>query len=304
MPQHSAPNRNTQAETNSNSTLPLSGTPKTKTPTNRQISMSIKPTQEVRGQLAQRQLDGRTGVESSCSIVPFSHSRAMVSEVSSAAMIIMITAIRPGTMKFRDTRSVLYQTRISASTAVASRFRRAALCASGRSSRRIGLEPRPRAYPMAMDAVLESLPSSSNLHLRLVARQQIARIVGGITTPSRIAAADPSPARWACRSRLLDDLEIARSAEMPDQVRGSAECLVRIVDDGRDPIDVQAQRVAEQQQHHATAASARAHRLRGSRMMCSNSLRAIGASASEIHARLRFFLLLDHGRRTRLPSTA
>ena len=40
----------------------------------------------------------RTGVESSCSMVPISHSRATVSEVSSAAMTIIMAAIRPGTM--------------------------------------------------------------------------------------------------------------------------------------------------------------------------------------------------------------
>ena len=41
---------------------------------------------------------GRSGVDINCSIVPISHSRAMVSEVSSAAMIIRITAMSPGTM--------------------------------------------------------------------------------------------------------------------------------------------------------------------------------------------------------------
>ncbi len=54
---------------------------------------------------------GRTGVESNCSMVPFSHSRAMVSDVSMAAMIMMMTPMRPGTMKFLETRSGLYQTR-------------------------------------------------------------------------------------------------------------------------------------------------------------------------------------------------
>ena len=46
-------------------------------------------------------------------MVPFSHSRAIVSELKLPAMIIMITAINPGTMKFRDTMSGLYQTRAS-----------------------------------------------------------------------------------------------------------------------------------------------------------------------------------------------
>ncbi len=47
----------------------------------------------------------------SCSMLPVSHSRATVSEVSSAAMSIMITAMRPGTMKIRDSMSVLNQAR-------------------------------------------------------------------------------------------------------------------------------------------------------------------------------------------------
>ena len=48
-------------------------------------------------------------------MVPISHSRAIVSEVSCAAMIIMMTAIRPGTMKFLDSSELLYQTRMRAS---------------------------------------------------------------------------------------------------------------------------------------------------------------------------------------------
>jgi hypothetical protein len=42
--------------------------------------------------------DGVTGVERSCSIVPCSHSRATVKDVSMAAITIMMTEIRPGTM--------------------------------------------------------------------------------------------------------------------------------------------------------------------------------------------------------------
>ena len=40
---------------------------------------------------------GRSGVERICSIVPISHSRAIVSDVNRAAMICRITAISPGT---------------------------------------------------------------------------------------------------------------------------------------------------------------------------------------------------------------
>ena len=63
----------------------------------------------------------RTGVAMSCSIVPRSHSRATVSEVNSAAMTIMMTAISPGTMKFFDSRSALNQTRGRTSRGVCTR---------------------------------------------------------------------------------------------------------------------------------------------------------------------------------------
>ena len=58
----------------------------------------------------------RTGVEMSCSMVPRSHSRAIVPEVRMAARIDMMTAIRPGTIKFFDSKSGLNQTRIWGTT--------------------------------------------------------------------------------------------------------------------------------------------------------------------------------------------
>ncbi len=47
-------------------------------------------------------------------MVPRSHSRAMVREVSMAAMMDMITATSPGTIMFRLSRVSLYQIRVSA----------------------------------------------------------------------------------------------------------------------------------------------------------------------------------------------
>ena len=52
-----------------------------------------------------------TGVETRSSIVPRSHSREMVSEVSCAPTSAMMTATRPGMMKLRLSRSSLNQTR-------------------------------------------------------------------------------------------------------------------------------------------------------------------------------------------------
>ena len=57
-----------------------------------------------------------TGVEMSCSIVPRSHSRETVSEVSCAPTRPRITATTPGMMKLRLSRPSLNQTRGSRST--------------------------------------------------------------------------------------------------------------------------------------------------------------------------------------------
>jgi hypothetical protein len=67
-------------------------------------------------------------VAASCSIVPRSHSRAIVSEVSMAATIIMITATSPGTIMSRLSSSSLYQTRDSARGGRASAAPRSATC--------------------------------------------------------------------------------------------------------------------------------------------------------------------------------
>ncbi len=89
--------------------------------------MSAVPTTKYAESLPSAISAGRTGVESSCSMVPFSHSRATVSEPRFAAMIITITAISPGTMKFCESRSGLYQTRTCGHDRWQARCPRAAL---------------------------------------------------------------------------------------------------------------------------------------------------------------------------------
>ena len=54
-----------------------------------------------------------TGVEMSCSIVPRSHSRATVSDVSNTPTTAITIAATPGTMKFLLSRSSLNQVRAS-----------------------------------------------------------------------------------------------------------------------------------------------------------------------------------------------
>ncbi len=54
-----------------------------------------------------------TGVEMSCSIVPRSHSRAIVSEVRKVPITAITSATTPGTIKLRLSRSSLNQVRAS-----------------------------------------------------------------------------------------------------------------------------------------------------------------------------------------------
>ncbi len=56
-------------------------------------------------------------------MVPRSHSRAIVSAVSMAAMIIMITATSPGTIMFALSSASLYHTRLSTVTGTGSAAR-------------------------------------------------------------------------------------------------------------------------------------------------------------------------------------
>ena len=59
---------------------------------------------------------GVTGVEISCSMVPRSHSRAMVSEVRKAPITDITSARTPGTMNALLSRSSLNQVRVSTLT--------------------------------------------------------------------------------------------------------------------------------------------------------------------------------------------
>src|ERR1019366_2697538 len=109
IPEHSAHKRNTHVETASTKKLP-------RTATVTEITESTSPTTKYASILPSTISVGRSGVESTCSMVPISHSRAMVSDVSCPARIVRITAISPGTTKFLDSSEILSQTRSRAST--------------------------------------------------------------------------------------------------------------------------------------------------------------------------------------------
>src|ERR1039457_3844911 len=95
MPQKKAPERKIMVVKANTQGLPRKGTPYTKIPTSTAIVVSARPTTKKASILPITISAARTGVESSCSMVPIFHSRAIVSEVSSAAMTIIMWAI-PG----------------------------------------------------------------------------------------------------------------------------------------------------------------------------------------------------------------
>src|SRR5579871_2672202 len=77
IPQKNAPERKMQLVTQSSKRLPRKGTSKMKMPVNTESSVSIAPTTKKAAILPSTSSAGRTGVESNCSMVPISHSRAM-----------------------------------------------------------------------------------------------------------------------------------------------------------------------------------------------------------------------------------
>ena len=105
-------------------------------------------------------------------------------------------------------------------------------------------------------------------------------------------------ARWPCScSPMLQNLEVARAAELIDQVAAFGR-VVLIVDVGGDPVDVQRQRVAEQQQHHQRQRE-RERQAAESRTMCSSSFFVTAFNRRKL-MRLSF-LPLRSWRRRRLP---
>ena len=106
-----APMRKSIAMTIRKNGFPRNGTAKTIPPTTATIPMSMNPMPRYGSSLPRITSSRWTGVAASCSMVPRSHSRAMVSEVRSAERIIMIVAMRPGTIILLLLRSSLYHTR-------------------------------------------------------------------------------------------------------------------------------------------------------------------------------------------------
>ncbi len=98
MPNESAPARKIAAIAKSNATLPRRGTWNKNSPMTTASSTSSMPNPKYGNSLPRTISLPFTGVEMSCSIVPVSHSRATVRDVSSAAITDITTAISPGMM--------------------------------------------------------------------------------------------------------------------------------------------------------------------------------------------------------------
>jgi hypothetical protein len=111
IPIDRAPVRKIAAIPKRRATLPRSGTWKRNSPIPTARRTSSIPRTKYGRSLPNTSSRARMGVAMSCSIVPVSHSLATVREVRRAAITIMMTAIRPGTMEFFDSMSALNQTR-------------------------------------------------------------------------------------------------------------------------------------------------------------------------------------------------
>ena len=138
----------------------------------------------------------RMGVEMSCSMEPRSHSREMVPEVRMAARMTMMMAIRPGTMKFFDSRSGLNQMRIRGSMG--------GRCFPPRGwfifldDELLGIKGTiAEAYPRAMVAVLASVPSIRTWIVVSRSASRSREKLAGMTRPMRAWPLSSISWRWA-----------------------------------------------------------------------------------------------------------
>ena len=115
-------------------------------------------------------------------MVPFSYSRAMTSDVSRAPTIMMMTAMMPGTMKLRLSRSSLNQTRKRPSTGGRIRSRPWRFKKS-RSFRSFAWAMKAVMKARVLPAVLGSLPSITTCRGLLRSALRSALQPGGMTMP-------------------------------------------------------------------------------------------------------------------------
>ncbi|OPZ09530.1 MAG: hypothetical protein BWZ10_02550 [candidate division BRC1 bacterium ADurb.BinA364] len=115
-PKNSIPARKTDASAKSSPALPRNGTANSHCPSATASPTSARPMAKYGATLPKSSSGTSTGVPISCSIVPISHSRAIVTLVNIAAMTTMTSAMMPGMIELALRRSGLYQARHSIST--------------------------------------------------------------------------------------------------------------------------------------------------------------------------------------------
>ncbi len=107
IPMERDPAMNTELRKRRRAGDPRKGTPKRRTPVSEAMARSMRPIPKYGSSLPIMISQGRSGLAASISIVPVSHSRAIVSEVSSAEITMSITAMSPGMIAFLEARDSL-----------------------------------------------------------------------------------------------------------------------------------------------------------------------------------------------------
>ena len=291
----------------SSSGLPRNGTWKSEHARAAVTSTSIEADGEVGQQLAERRPRAReTGVAASCSIVPRSHSRAMVSEVSMAAMIIMITATRPGTIMLRLVSSSLYQTATRAVTARRTACRAEPDALASRSATiacGVGQGDRGGVGVAAVDDAPAPAPGRPASRSRGEAGRDDERPAAP-RRASRSGSASPALAEPRVHA------EVAGGGEGVDELAAARRCWSWSHTAIGMSSHVPGDRVAEQDQQQRPAARRPGARLRGSRrswmrLLARHREQAGAAIEHGCHRqpRTRAALAAHAGRRRRPPAT-
>ena len=179
------------------------------------------------------------------SMVPFSYSRAITSEVSRAPTIMMMTAMMPGTMKLRLSRSSLNQTRMRPSTGgrIRSRpwrFRKSSELAFVR----LGDEGRDEGPGVAGGVGVAAV--DHDLQRALAVGLEIGAPAGRDDDAEDDPVVVEQVREHGGGGRMGDDVEIDRGIQPADEIAAFRGPVV-VDHRGGDVLHVQAERIAEKQ---------------------------------------------------------
>src|ERR1035441_7212517 len=202
LPKNSAHNTDRQVETASTTKLPRNGTVKIVIATVTEIAESTSPTRKYASILPSTISVGRSGVESTCSMVPISHSRRTHA---------------PAVQQF------------------------------GPHPRRVVLHHAFR-IPHGNRSRLRIAAIHQQLHCPFPRRQVPAEPARDHDPDQHFACVDPPLDRLVVVHES-GDLEIARALKLPDHF-AAGRGPVLVVDQRLNVVDIQAQRISVEQQHH------------------------------------------------------